>query len=54
MKKSILSAGLIKRYFPIVSGQLKIGCSAFIEFYGETFKLTRFSTKYYGFIGRSI
>ena len=54
MKTSILSAGLIKRYFPIVSGQLKVGHSAFVEFYGETFKIIRFSIKSYSVIGRSI
>jgi hypothetical protein len=41
MERTKISAGILKRDFPIATGNLRVGGSVHVAYYGDTYKITR-------------
>lgn len=49
-RKTDLSAGVIVKRFPVVCGNLSVGKSEYVTYYGTAYKITRVDNSDYGFI----
>ncbi len=53
-KKYPLSAGTIKRCFPVVCSNLSVGGSGFVQYYGDNLKITHTGCEEYDFVAEEI